>query len=210
VLNFVVRAARRAAGPGRSLWSGLGRAFTGSRTRTAAYVVHIGMVVVVAGLLGSNIYKDEISTIIDARAGETVTLGGYTLEYRGMEDGTGPQGAARTTATFDVALDGSAVGTVTPMTDIDPVMGAAVRSSILGRQFEDVFVVTDEPFDATSEQLVVRVMTFPLIRWVWIGSILLCVGAVVSLWPKGRTQEQEARAAALDEGRRPGADRATA
>ena len=37
---------------------------------------------------------------------------------------------------------------------------------------------------------------FPLIRFVWIGSILLCVGAVVSLWPKGRTQEQEARSAA--------------
>jgi cytochrome c biogenesis factor len=35
---------------------------------------------------------------------------------------------------------------------------------------------------------------FPLIRWVWIGSILLCAGAVVSLWPKARKQEQEARA----------------
>jgi len=211
VLNFVLRAARRAAGPGKSLRSGLGRALTGSRTRTAAYVVHLGMVVVVAGLLGSNVYKGETSAIIAAKPGETVTLGDYTVEYRGMEEGTGLQGAARTTATFDVLVDQSTrIGTVTPMTDIDPVMGAAVRSSILGRSFEDVFVVTDEPFDATSERLVVRVMTFPLIRWVWIGSILLCAGAAVSLWPKGRAQGQEARVAARDGRRGAGADRASA
>ena len=210
VLNFVLRAARRAAGPDRNLWSGMGRAFTGSRTRTAAYVVHLGMVIVVAGLLGSNIYKGEISTIIEAKAGKTVTLGDYTLEYKGMKEGAGPQGAARATATFDVRDGGVSIGTVTPQTDVDPVMGAAVRSSILGRPFEDVFVVTDEPFDASSEQLVVRVMTFPLIRWVWIGSVLMCLGAVVSLWPKGRTQEQEARTGAIDDARGSGADRAPA
>jgi len=39
------------------------------------------------------------------------------------------------------------------------------------------------------------VVIFPLIRWVWIGAILLCAGAVVSLWPKRQKQEQEARVA---------------
>jgi len=40
---------------------------------------------------------------------------------------------------------------------------------------------------------------------VWIGSILLVAGAVVSLWPKRRKQEQEARVA-----ERAGADGAAA
>jgi cytochrome c-type biogenesis protein CcmF len=71
--------------------------------------------------------------------------------------------------------------------------GAAVRAVILGRPFEDLFVVADEPFDGTSKRIALRMVIFPLIRWVWIGSILLCVGAAVSLWPKPRRQEQEAR-----------------
>jgi cytochrome c biogenesis factor len=85
------------------------------------------------------------------------------------------------------------IGVVKPGTEVYPVSGAAVRADIYGRSFEDVFAVPDQPFDGTSKTIALRVIVFPLIRWVWIGSILLCVGAVVSLWPKGRRQEQEAR-----------------
>jgi cytochrome c-type biogenesis protein CcmF len=195
VIQFVLRSARRAAGAGKSLWSGLGKAFTGSRTRTASYVVHMGMVLVVAGLLGSTVYKVEQSTIVKVKPGETASLNGYTLTYKGMTESNGAQDSTRAEATFDVTRDGRSLGTVVPHTDVYPMSGAAVRAVILGRPFEDLFVVADEPFDGTSETIALRIVIFPLIRWVWIGSILLCVGAVVSLWPKGRKQEQEARAA---------------
>ena len=194
VIQFVLRSARRAAGPGKSLWSGMGRAFTGSRTRTAAYIVHMGMVLVVAGLLGSTVYKVEQSTIVKVKPGETASLEGYTLTYQGMTDSTGEQDSTTSTATFEVTKDGESLGTLAPHTDIYPMSGAAVRAVILGRPLEDLFVVADEPFDSTSETIALRMVIFPLIRWVWIGSILLCVGAVVSLWPKRRRQEQEARA----------------
>ena len=110
-----------------------------------------------------------------------------------MTESTGEQNSTRAVATFDVTKDGRSLGVVEPHTDVFPMSGAAVRAVILGRPFEDLFVVADEPFDGTSETIALRIVIFPLIRWVWIGSILLCVGAVVSLWPKGRKQEQEAR-----------------
>jgi cytochrome c-type biogenesis protein CcmF len=193
VIQFVLRSAKKAAGPGKSLWSGLGRAFTGSRTRTAAYIVHMGMVLVVAGLLGSTVYKVEQSAIVKVEPGETVSLEGYTLTYKGMEESSGAQDSTRAEAIFDVAKDGQSLGTLAPHTDDYPVFGAAVRAVILGQPFEDLFVVADEPFDGTSETIALRVVVFPLIRWVWIGAILLCAGAVVSLWPRRRKQEQEAR-----------------
>jgi cytochrome c-type biogenesis protein CcmF len=195
VIQFVLRSARRAAGPSNSLWSGLGRAFTGSRTRTAAYIVHLGMVLVVAGLLGSTVYKVEQSAIVKVKPGQTASLNGYTLTYKSMSESTGAQNSTRTVATFDVTKDGQSLGTLGPHTDVFPVSGAAVRAVILGRPFEDLFVVADEPFDATSRTIALRMVIFPLIRWVWIGSILLCAGAVVSLWPKRQKQEQEARVA---------------
>ena len=73
--------------------------------------------------------------------------------------------------------------------------GAAVRAVILHRPFEDLFVVPDQPFDGTSKTIALRMIIFPLIRWVWAGAVLLCIGGAVSLWPKGRRQEQEARVA---------------
>jgi cytochrome c-type biogenesis protein CcmF len=173
----------------------MGRAFTGSRTRTAAYFVHFGMILVVAGLIGSSVYKQEETALVKVKAGETASIAGYTLTYRGMEGSTGPQNSTTSIATFDVSRDGTQIGTLTPHTDVYPMSGAAVRAVILGQPFEDLFVVADEPFDATSKRIALRMVIFPLIRWVWIGSILLCVGAAVSLWPTARRQEQEAREA---------------
>ncbi len=197
VVQFVLRSARRAAGPGKSLWSGMGRAFTGSRSRTAAYIVHFGMILVVAGLLGSAVYKHEETALVTVKKGSTATVSGYTLTYVGMDTTTGgAQGSTRNVATFEVSKDGKSLGTIGPHTDIYPVSGAAVRAVILGRPFEDLFVVTDEPFDDTTKTIALRMVIFPLIQWVWIGSIMLCVGAVVSLWPKARRQEQEVREAA--------------
>jgi len=193
VIQFVLRSARRAAGPGKSLWAGMGRAFTGSRTRTAAYFVHFGMILVVAGLIGSNVYKHEVTALVKVKAGETASIAGYTLTYKGMKGNTGAQNSTRSIATFDVTRDGRQIGTLAPHTDVYPMSGAAVRAVILGRPFEDLFVVADEPFDGTSKRIALRMVIFPLVRWVWIGSILLCVGATVSLWPKARRQEQEAR-----------------
>jgi cytochrome c-type biogenesis protein CcmF len=192
VVQFILRSARRAAGPDASLVSGLGRAFTGSRSRTGAYFVHFGMVLVVAGLIGSNVYKVEQSTILKVKPGQTASVKGYTLTYEGMHDGTGPQSSTRAIATFDVTRGGVPAGVLEPRTDVYPVAGAAVRAVILGGWKQDLFVVADAPFDKTSSTIALRMVVFPLIRFVWLGSILLCVGAAVSLWPKRRRQEQEA------------------
>ncbi len=195
VVQFILRSARKAAGPDASLTSGLGRAFSGSRSRTAAYFVHFGMVLVVAGLIGSNVYKVEKATILKVQPGQTASVSGYTLTYKGMHDGTGPQSSTRSIATFDVTRGGTPAGVLEPRTDNYPVAGAAVRAVILGGWKQDLFVVADAPFDKTSPTIALRMVVFPLIRFVWLGSILLCVGAAVSLWPKGQRQEQEAREA---------------
>jgi len=208
VLQFVLNAARRAAGPGKAWTAGLRRALLGSRTRSAAYLAHVGMVLIVAGLLGSTVYKAESTALVATKPGsEDAVLvtddGKYTLEFTGMRSETGEQQSQRTYAAFDVYDEGDVehstkIGTVEPRTDIYPVSGAAVRAVILGRPFEDVFVVADEPFDGSSEAIALRVVVFPLIRWVWIGAILLCVGAVVSLWPRMRPQEALADDAAAE------------
>jgi hypothetical protein len=55
-----------------------------------------------------------------------------------------------------------------------------------------------DPFDQSSKHLRLQLDLFPLIRFVWIGSLLLVGGAGVSLWP--RRQPAAVVATAAEEG----------
>ena len=86
--------------------TGLRRALTGSRTRSAAYVAHCGVILLMVGLLGSNVYKVESAAYIAARPGATAQVAGYTLRFTGYTQDGGPQGSQRIFAHFVVARDG--------------------------------------------------------------------------------------------------------
>ena len=179
----IVAGARRAAGE-QGLLTGLRRVLTGSRTRSAAYVAHCGVILVMVGLLGSNVYKVESAAYIAARPGATVQVAGYTLRFTGYTQDGGPQGSQRIFAHFVVARDGRRVGLLAPHTDIYPQAGAAVRAVILGSLGRDLFVVAQDPFDASSSHLRLQLDVFPLVDLVWAGALLMVAGGAVSLWPR--------------------------
>jgi cytochrome c-type biogenesis protein CcmF len=166
------------------LLTGLRRALTASRTRSAAYVAHFGVILVLAGLLGSNVYKVESGAYLPARVGATAQVAGYTLRFTGFSQGAGPQGSQRSSAHFVVTRGGRQVGLLAPRTDVYPQAGAAVRAVILGSLPRDLFVVAQDPFDSSSTHLRLQLDVFPLVRLVWLGVICLVAGAGVSLWPR--------------------------
>ena len=128
VLQFVVNAARRAAGPGKAWTAGLRRALLGSRTRSAAYLAHVGMVLIVAGLLGSTVYKTESTALVATKPGvggrgaRRPTTASTRWSSRGRAPSPVTQQSQRTYAAFDVFTDGGStkIGTVEPHTDIYP------------------------------------------------------------------------------------------
>ena len=183
VVTFVIASARRAAGE-QGLLTGLRRALTGSRTRTAAVVAHFGVILVLAGLLGSNVYKIERNAYIPARPGATARVAGYTLRFTGFTQDAGPQGSRRFYAHFVVTRGGRQVGLLAPHTDVYPPAGAVDRAVILGSLPRDLFVVAQDPFDSSSAHLRLQLDVFPLVRLLWAGVVLLVAGAGVSLWPR--------------------------
>jgi len=193
VVTFIVASARRAAGE-QGLLTGLRRGLTGSRTRSAACVAHFGVILVLAGLLGSNVYRIERSAYIPARAGATAQVAGYTLRFTGFTQGAGPQSSQRTYADFVVTRGGRQVGLLAPHTDVYPQAGAVDRAVILGSLPRDLFVVAQDPFDSSSAHLRLQLDVFPLVRLVWAGVICLVVGGGVSLWPRS----ERAAVVALD------------
>jgi cytochrome c-type biogenesis protein CcmF len=188
----LVAGARRAAGE-RSALAGLRRALLGSRSRSAALVAHLGVVLVLLGLLGSGVYRTERNAYITARPGASASVAGYTLRFTGYSQGVGPQGARRTYAHFTVSRGGRELGSVAPHTDVYPEAGAALRAVILGSLPRDLFVVAQDPFDAASAHLRLQLDVFPLMRPLWAGVALLVVGGAVALWPARRRVAVTAR-----------------
>ena len=183
LVGSIVAGARRVAGE-QGMLSGLRRTLIGSRTRSAAYAAHCGVILVLVGLLGSNIYKVERGAYIAARPGATAQVAGYTLRFTGFTQDTGPQSSQRFFAHFAVERDGRPVGLVAPHTDVYPRAGAALRAVILAGFGRDLFVVAQDPFDATSAHLRLQIDVFPLVDLVWAGTLLMVAGGAVSLWPR--------------------------
>ena len=180
-----VAGVRRAAGE-RSALAGLRRALLGSRSRSAALVAHLGVVLVLLGLLGSSVYRTERNAYITARPGASASVAGYTLRFTGFSQDIGPQGARRTYAHFAVSRGGRELGSVAPHTDVYPEAGAVLRAVILGSLPRDLFVVAQDPFDAASAHLRLQLDVFPLMRALWAGVALLVGGGAVALWPARR------------------------
>ncbi len=183
VVTFIGASARRAAGE-QGLLTGLRRTLATHPTRTAACVAHFGVILVLAGLLGSNVYRIERSAYIPARPGATAQVAGYTLRFTGYTGAAGPQSSQRFYAHFVVTRGGRRVGLLAPHTDVYPQAGAVDRAVILGSLARDLFVVVQDPFDSASAHLRLQLDVFPLVRLLWAGVVLLVLGAGVSLWPR--------------------------
>src|SRR5262249_21870713 len=134
-------------------------------------------------------------TIRVMRAGERETLAGYefTLLATAREDG--PNYVARR-GTIEVTRDGRRVATLSPAKRYYPVTGtvtteAAIHTSWLG----DLYVVLGDgdegqqssgpptflrnlPADAPWT---VRLHHNPLVPWIWIGSVVMVLGGLLSL-----------------------------
>ena len=142
------------------------------------------MVLIMLGLLGSNVYKVEQAVLIDAKPGASASLNGYTLTFAGYRQSLGPQNAQRTFATFDVIRGGTRSACSSRTRTCTQRRQLAVRAVILGSMGQDLFVTPNAPFDASTSQLSLQMDVFPLMRLVWIGALALVAGAGVSLWPK--------------------------
>jgi cytochrome c-type biogenesis protein CcmF len=158
--------------------------------RYGGYVVHLGIVMITIGVVGSSAYKIEESIALDPSAMRTV--GGYTLRYE--EFSYLPSvGKDVATATLAVYEGDKQVGVLRPEKHFhhssqQPVSEVAIRSTLK----EDLYVALTGWEDA-SQRIALEVIVSPLVVWIWIGGVVLLVGAVIALWPVHRGEGAEER-----------------
>jgi cytochrome c-type biogenesis protein CcmF len=164
------------------------------RCHWGAALVHIGLAVLVAGLIGAGMYRDRAQLELPPESGAVASIGDVRLTIAGLDVAPVAQGGERVAIRFDVERDGRSRGSVAPAIDYYAEDGQTVpRADILGLAWQDVFV---SPLSFGTDGIVVEVIVFPLVRFIWAGSALLVIGGLVALWPCRRRAAAGSRAPA--------------
>ncbi|MGB9299787.1 MAG: cytochrome c-type biogenesis CcmF C-terminal domain-containing protein, partial [Anaerolineae bacterium] len=165
---------------GNGQLSAFATAMRRQRKRHGAYVVHLGIVFIAMGVVGSSAYK--IEEWVTLGPGASVTVGSYSLRYDDFSFRPAP-GKDIATVTLSLHQGEGQVGVLRPEKHFyhstqQPVSEVAIRTTLR----EDLYVAL-AGWEEDSEAIDLHVVVSPLQVWIWIGGAVLLLGAVVAIWP---------------------------
>ncbi len=147
--------------------------------KLGAYVVHFGVVVTFVAVAVSSSFQREAESTL--RAGETLTLAGYEMTFRGAEQVQEPH-LLRHQARVEVSSNGRSLGTLYPSLNIypnqrEPIGTPAVRTTA----GHDLYLTLMNVGGDGSIGL--RAIRTPLVAWIWIGVVIMVLGTALCLIP---------------------------
>jgi cytochrome c-type biogenesis protein CcmF len=154
--------------------------FNRYRQRYGGYLVHLGLVLLAAGIIGSHFFQVQKDAVL--KDGQEISVNGYRIVYRGNIDMHQP-GSEVVIAQVQVWRDGQLLTYTYPGRtfyrnfDNQP----ASQISILTYGFNDLYVLLDN-WDGPS-QATLRVFVNPLMPLLWYGGVLMLLGGVICWWP---------------------------
>jgi len=142
-----------------------------------AYCVHFGLALVTLGVAFSGPYQINHEAVL--MPGGVMEVGGFSLTYKDLELEQN-KAVAITRAVLDVSRNGKAVGVLTPERRIytgfpQPFAEVSTIPSLGDELYATLVNSTDKK--AASLKISVN----PLINWIWIGGVLMCLAPFLSL-----------------------------
>lgn len=156
-----------------------------NKPRYGGYIVHIAIVLIAIGVIGSSVYDVERETAL--KIGDSVTVKNYVLTYDDLAYRE-TESKSIVTGTFSVYNGDKLLGRMTPEKYFhrsyeQPVTEAAIRSTLI----EDLYIILDDWDNEGTAYF--TVMVNPLVDWIWIGGVILVLGGLLALWPSRRLIE---------------------
>jgi cytochrome c-type biogenesis protein CcmF len=141
-------------------------------------IAHAGLGLTLLGIVSVNTFQGE--KIVAVNPGDNLTVSGYTLRFEGMTPAEGPNYTENRGVFAIVGPSGERLGTISsskrffPATRT-PTTEAGIRTFGLSQ----LYVSLGDP-DA-SGAMVVRAWWKPLVLLIWLGGVVMMLGAAVSL-----------------------------
>ncbi len=160
------------------------RLIAANRPRYGGYIVHLAVVALALGIVGSSFYDSQRDIVL--APGETAAIGEYRVEYIETSVTDRPESVK-----FDTHIElfrgGESLGTMVSQRDFYPSFRmASTRPAIRSGLVEDVYVSSTELLEDGSASF--RLFVNPLVWWVWVAGPIMILGTLVSLWPERRSR----------------------
>ncbi|MBL7002937.1 MAG: heme lyase CcmF/NrfE family subunit [Gammaproteobacteria bacterium] len=141
---------------------------------------HIGIAVFIVGITLTSLYSQEKD--IRMVPGDTYTVAGYEFLFHGVQVADGPNYTS-SSGKFSVSAENFSVQ-LSPEKRIYtqrqmPMTEAAIDEGL----FRDLFIALGEPVGGNGAWAI-RIYYKPFIRWIWLGSIIMSFGALISLFDR--------------------------
>lgn len=154
------------------------RLLTKNRRRYGGYVIHLGVVMMIIGIAGSNIYNQEFTKTL--KAGEQVRVDNYLVTYEGLQQK--PKGENMViSADLNISKSDSLKFKLSPEKVFYPTTEQPSTEPAVKSTWKEDFYVTLVGWE--DEAVTIKVNINPLIKWLWTGGYVLILGTLFALWP---------------------------
>ena len=147
------------------------------RSAYGTMLAHLGVGVMVLGIVGTSAWQTE--KIIGMNPGATTQFAGYNLTFQGVSVGTGPNYSEQV-GNVAVTYDGKPIVTLQPSKRRynAPPQGTS-EAGIYNAWSGDLYVILGDKLKDGAYTM--RLYFNPLVRLIWIGTLIMFVGGFLSL-----------------------------
>ncbi|HIL83885.1 MAG TPA: heme lyase CcmF/NrfE family subunit [Pseudomonadales bacterium] len=151
-----------------------------SASQLGMMLAHAGIAVAILGVVVTITYSEGRD--VRMNPGESIALAGYDFTFEGVQKVRGPNYLADQ-AEFNVTRDGEFVAKLRPEKRFYSVaQNVMTEADMDPGLMRDVYVALGEKVGDTA--WAVRVHVKPLVRWIWLGGLLVALGGFVTLLDK--------------------------
>jgi len=165
---------------------GLLTAFTKNQRRYAGLITHLGVLVLVIGIISSTIYQKE--KVVRMHVDDQFQLGPYTFKFTQLHEVQGPNWVAQESI-FKVFRDNRFITELRPQKRLytesqTPTTEAALYEVNMGHLFLTM------PEVSPDNTVLVRGLINPLILWVWSGGAIMGLGVLLNIFRPRRSESE--------------------
>src|SRR5712692_4889571 len=153
------------------------------RQRYGGYLVHLGLVMLAVGVIGSNFFQVQQDAVL--KPGQEMDIAGYKLVYFGNIDRKYPD-VEILTAQLQVWRDGELQQYMYPGRQFYPAFANQPASIIPITTYglTDLYVVLTNWHGPSEADI--HVFVNPLVPLVWLGGLIMLLGGIICWWPERR------------------------
>src|SRR5215468_9112388 len=176
----LVRATRARLRTGERFPRALGGLLLRHNRRYGGFIVHLGILIVALGVTGSQAWSVQTETTL--RRGETAELAGYRFRFDGLT-AVEESNHFKVIGAFTVS-NGRGLGVLRPAKKFYPQEQAPIAyvDYRLGLK-EDLYLVLGD-FARDGSQATIKLQVNRLVSWIWIGGLVLTLGALLAILPE--------------------------